>query len=190
MKVDLLVDALISLIQSVNAILDNPALELCRSTLEPVLNVTRNRILENIPDCELGPFRLLIFLEFCAHLNLGLTTSKKIRNLLYPVSGTASNRLILNHGAGPKPDPQGVVDEICLMLQSEMSTPSRPVFMDEIEPMLCEAMPSSSTDNRWGGNDTFIKGQFLFRLDEHGSPLVKSYGNESTWTPVPDHKKD
>jgi hypothetical protein len=188
-KIDLLVDELMLLIESVNTILDNPELELCRSTLEPILNATTSRILGIHPDCQLGPFRLLIFLEFCAHLNMGLTMpNQKIRNLLYPVSGTASYSLICDHGAGPKEDTDGVVDEICGMMQSEMSTPSRPVFMDEIEPMLCEAAVASSSDNGWGGNDTFIKGQSLFRIDEHGAPLVKSYNDRLKWTPVPDIK--
>jgi hypothetical protein len=63
--------------------------------------------------------------------------------------------------------------------------------MDEIEPMLCEAAMASSSDNGWGGDDTtFIKGQSLFRIDEHGAPLVKSYNDRLKWNPVPDHKKD
>jgi hypothetical protein len=183
-KIDLLVDELILLIESVNTILGNPELELCRSTLEPSLNSTRSRIRMNLPDLELGPFRLLVFLEFCAHLNVGLTMpNKKIRDLLYPVAGTASYGLISDHGAGEKDDTDGVVDQICVMLQSELSTPSRPVFMDEIEPMLREAAGSG-----WEGNDTFFKGQSLFRLDEHGAPVVKSYNVRMNWVPVPDHE--
>jgi hypothetical protein len=186
-KVDLLVDELIKLIDSVNTILDSLVLAVGRSTLEPLLNATSNRVLEILPGLEMVPFRLLLFLEFCAHLNVGLTTgTKKIRDLLYPVSGTASHRLILKHVLADKRfkdrDPCKLVDDACSFLKSELSSADRQAFMDEIEPMLCEAMPSD--EYRWGGNDTFIKGQSLFRINEHGVPFVRSYGKESEWMPI------
>jgi hypothetical protein len=186
-KVDLLVDELIKLIDSVNRILESLVLALGRSTLEPLLNATSNRIREILPGLELVPFRLLLFLEFCAHLNVGLTMgTEKIRNLLYPVSGTASHRLILKHLLADERfkdrDPGDLVDVTCSFLISELSTTDRQVFMDEIEPMLCEVMPSD--EYRWGGNDTFIKGQSLFWINEGGVPFVRSYGKESAWTPI------
>jgi hypothetical protein len=174
-KVDLLVDELMSLIKAVNEIEENGLLKLCRATLEPRLTSTSNRIREVLPDCELCPFRLLVFLQFCAHLNVGLTACKNLRNILYPVAGAASHCHIVGNGFK-----DSAIDEICSFLQSEMSTPSRIVFMDEIEPMLCEA---STQHRRWEGKDIFIKGQDLFRLDEHGTPWVKVF-RSMTWSRV------
>jgi hypothetical protein len=128
---------------------------------------------------------LLVFLQFCSHLNVGVQPSQKIRNLLYPVSGTASRAWIVDNAVG-KEDHDCQVDRVCSYLQSEFSRrANRVVFMDEIEPMLCNAFPSS--DQRWEGRDIFIKGQYLFRLDEHGSPFVKYY-ESLVWSPVPEKK--
>jgi hypothetical protein len=145
-KVDLLlVDELMSLIDSVNAIEDNGSLELlCRSTVEPYLNATSARIREILPGCELCPFRLLVFLQWCAHLNVGTTACKNLRNLLYPVFGAVSHCHIVANGFH---DSQ--VDEICSILQSKMSTPSRVVFMDQIESCCVRQVPITD-----GGKDT------------------------------------
>ena len=81
-KVDLLVDELTSLLRSVNGLLGSQSLEVSRSTLDSRLNYTSKRIGEVLPGCELSPMRMVLFLEFCAHLNMGLFQTKKIRNLL------------------------------------------------------------------------------------------------------------
>jgi hypothetical protein len=188
-KVDSLVDALISLINAVNEISvemeeNGLLLEPCRTVLNPLLNTTRDQIRAIDPNCDFEPFRLLLFLHFCAHLNLGLKACKKLRNLLYPVSGDASHGGIVDGGFKKGDDSQ--VDEICSFLQSEMSTVAgRVVFMDEIEPMLCLAFPS---ERSWEGKDIFIKGQLLFRLDDNGTPWVKSYEKILTWSVVREKK--
>lgn len=178
-QVDLLVDELLMLIELVNAIEDDAV---DRSTMEPKLISTSNRIRDTLPGCELDPFRLLLFLQFCVHLNVGLTLRTSVRNLLFPIVGETSHRVIVDTIGFA----DSRVDEICSLLRSEMSTPSRPVFMDEIEPLLCE----TKSHRRWEGYDIFIKGQYLFRLDEQGVPLVKVYGDQEMWSRVTSLRED
>ena len=54
--------------------------------------------------------------------------------------------------------------------------------MDEIEPMLCAAASSEI-------GDTYIKGQYLFRLDEHGVAWMQVY-KAVYWMRVPAIKDD
>ena len=55
--------------------------------------------------------------------------------------------------------------------------------MDEIEPMLCAAASSEIIE------DTYIKGQYLFRLDEHGVAWMQVY-KAVYWMRVPAIKDD
>jgi hypothetical protein len=169
--VDKVVDVLFELIGSINAVPDG---EMSFMVMEPLLKRTVSD-LNKVVHCELGEFRLLVFLQICAHLRIGLRTSTNLREILYPVVGAASHAHILHHGF--KADQ---VLEVFDMLRSEMSTGIRRVPMDEVEPLLCE----SKAGRLLTKFDVFIKGQALFRLDESGVPWIKGYG-EYCWRRIP-----
>jgi hypothetical protein len=182
-----LVDELLFLLKQVNELVSGRLVSSCQEILD-----TANAQIERNFKFDLGTFRLLLFVQFCAHVGVVIEPGVTLREMIYPIKGTfAYERIerIVVKDKGGLPDKVGLrpekveekVHEICRFLQSELSTSSRRVFMDEIETMLWDDCEEGHVSEL----DTFIKGQSLFRLDDEGTPLVKPYGHDSAWTRVP-----
>ena len=73
-----------------------------------------------------------------------------------------------------------MADVVANELVNELSTKERPLFMDNIEALLCESFGTRELKKF----DVFIRGQTLFWLDENGQPWMKEYGPDKDWIKV------
>jgi hypothetical protein len=169
-RVDLLTDILLRLLNSINNLAGDGARPIPRVDLQRLVLQANDEAKVGLR-CELGEFRLLIFLQFCATMCIVLKTGRYLRYLLYPVEGAASFENILKHGF-KKED----VDEVCQLLMYELEGPAFPLHMDQLETMLCE----STIGRMLTKTDVYIRFQSLFRLDDDGVPWMKKYGSV-TW---------
>jgi hypothetical protein len=164
--VDAVVDSLLSLCDTVNILGRTSGGEVSRDSIMGALDGTAATI-RATAKCELGGFRLMLFLQGCAHLRVRLEPGLCLRQIFYPVKGSGSWNNVKE---------QGVADEdvaaVCREIQKELSTPTRPVWMDEVEVVLCESKEGRLLQKY----DTFIKGTTLFRLDNIGECWIKLYG--------------
>jgi hypothetical protein len=168
--VDKVVDIVLLLCDSINLELSPDHAVVTRETMMGLVEDASQRI-NSVAKCELGPFRLMILLQGCAHLGVRLQIGKHLREMFFPVKGAGSWTHITDHGVV-----DADVQVVCREIQSELSTTKRKVQMDEVEPVLCE----SKEGRLLRKYDTFVKGQSLFRLDEIGSSWLKLYG-EYRW---------
>lgn len=161
-KVESITTILLGLLNKIN---EMPSID--SWAMEELLEKTTGDI-NAVARCELGLFRLQVFLQFCAHLRIRLHAHPKLREILFPVKTAASHGHITSHGFS---DEQ--VFDVCEMLKQELSEPSRVKHNDELEVELCE-----STDGRLLQLvDVFIKGQGVWSLDDYGCSWVKPYGS-------------
>jgi hypothetical protein len=139
---------------------------------------TRKIIHETSP-CDMGHFRIQLFLYFCSHLRLRLHSGPHLRQMIYPVPGCASHNHLKKHGLHLD------VPLSCDTLLREMTKDGNWVQIDTIETMLCE----SFDDRLLTMFDIFVRGQSLFLLDENGSPWFRPYGSQTLWSRVAVHFK-
>jgi hypothetical protein len=164
--VDGIVDIILKLCDSLNLLFHSGAtasrlevLSLVEAAAEEIRGVGR---------CELGTFRLMILLQGCAFMKVRLRSGTHLRQMFFPVNGSGSWEHLMDVGISADN-----VESVCFELQRELSTPSRTVWMDEVEVVLCE-----SKDGRLLQKfDTFIVGQMLWRIDDFGGVWVKFYNN-------------
>jgi hypothetical protein len=173
-RVDHLTDILLELLEAINDISGDGSKAIPRVKLQLLVLAANLKIKESL-GCELGEFWLLIFLQFCALLRIVLKSGRYLRSLLYPVEGAASFEHIIKSGFKAEE-----VGEVCVMLLAELGTSTRPLYMDELETMLCESCEGRMLLKF----DVFIKGQSLFRLDDDGVPWMKEY-SKVVWRRVP-----
>jgi hypothetical protein len=173
-RVDFLTEVLLELLDAVNDISGDGSNAIPRVKLQPLV-LAANLKIKKFLGCELGEFRLLIFLQFCALLRIVLKPGRYLRSLLYPAEGMASFEHIIKSGFKAEE-----VDKVCEMLLTELGSPTHPLYMDELETMLCESCEGRMLLKF----DVFIKGQTLFRLDDDGVPWMKEY-SKVVWRRVP-----
>jgi hypothetical protein len=122
----------------------------------------------------------MILLQGCAFMKVRLRSGTHLRQMFFPVNGSGSWEHLMDVGISADN-----VESVCFELQRELSTPSRTVWMDEVEVVLCE-----SKDGRLLQKfDTFIVGQMLWRIDDFGGVWVKFYNNYEWIRFVPRHKR-
>jgi hypothetical protein len=124
-----------------------------------------------IAPCQLGSFRLMLLLQGCSYLKVGMRTGTSTRQIFFPVKDSGSWQHVKDVGVSDEH-----VESVCYEIQRELSTPARKVWMDEVEVILCESKEGRLLEKF----DTFVKGQMLFLMDDHGSVWIKKY-NENHW---------
>lgn len=124
-----------------------------------------------VAPCEMGAFRLMIFISFAATLRVRLDPRPKLRQIHFPVKGSGSWNHVKDVCVADSD-----VESVCREIQRELSTPWRRVCIDEVEVILCE----SKLGRLLQKYDTFVKGQSLFRLDSGGESWLKRHG-EYVW---------
>lgn len=165
--VDKVVDLLLALCDSVNLlkgtiIRHGTFLDLVESTASAIRDEAK---------CELGAFRLMILLQGCAFLGVRVEKGTHLREMFFPVKGSGSWCHLTDVGIA-----ENQIESVCREIQRELSTPSRPFWMDEVEVVLCE----SKNGRLLQKYDTFIYGQMLFKMDDEGSVWIKLFG-ENEW---------
>jgi hypothetical protein len=177
--VDGIVDCILNLCDSLNLLYDSKdsvsrdeVLDLVEAAAEVIRDIGR---------CELGSFRLMIVLQCCAYMKVRLKSGVQLRQMFFPVKDSGSWNHVREAGVEAVD-----VEAVCYEIQREISTPSRFVWMDEVEVILCE-----SKDGRLLQKfDTFVMGQLLWRIDDFGSVWIKLH-NEKLWKRyTARHKRD
>jgi hypothetical protein len=178
--VDHVCRCLFQLLDDVNALVDSNNRKL--NTL--VDSNDRNLILEIVSKasdsirskakCELGSFRIMILLQGAMYLGLRVNPGTRLRNLFFPVRGSGSWSHLMETKVS-----ETEIEQVCLEIARELSTPDHVVTMDEVEVILCE----SKNGRLLKKYDLVIKGQSLFKFDDNGAPVMKEYGKHE-WVPV------
>ena len=127
-----------------------------------------------IAKCELGCFRLMIFLQGAVYLGVRVQPGVHLRQIFFPIEGSGS----WSHLKEAK-IAESEVEAVCLEVGKELSTADRFIWMDEVEVILCESKDSRLLKKF----DLIIKGQSLFKLDDDGRSFMKLFG-QTTWVPV------
>jgi len=186
-------------IEWVNSLSDvgsNPVIDMPLESMKARCNQTIKAI-SNVASCQFSHFRLGIFTTILAGCGL-LREGKHLRNLMYPVKGSAS----FKHLSCPvadimsrdraralgtnkehesiSNDGEGVVKEgqhdLCMLyLSAELAFPI--YLRDEIECILCESHPMRSLNCR----DWFRKGSTLFDCNANGEFFCRHYGRDTMW---------
>lgn len=151
----------------------------------------------NIASCQFSHFRLAILTTILTGCGL-LKEGRHLRNLMYPVKGSASfkhlsspvadvmspkraralvdnkaNEAICNDGTGAVNEDQH--DLFMQYLSGELGF--RVYLRDEIECILCESHPMRSLNCR----DWFRKGISLYDCNEKGEYMQRKYGRNTEW---------
>ena len=163
---------LVEFLEDVNALGEEEGPITQKRVLEIVTMATA-RIREKAK-CELGSFRLMIFLQGAIFLRVRVMPGPHLRQIFFPVKNSGSWAHLDETGVS-----ENSMEAVCVEIQKELSTRDRFIWMDEVEVILCEAK---------GGRllkkfDVIIKGQSLFKLNDVGRSFVKKYG-ENEWLEV------
>jgi hypothetical protein len=116
-----------------------------------------------IAPCQLESFRLMLLLQGCSYLKVRMRTGTSTRQIFFPVKDSGSWDHVKDVGVSDEH-----VESVCYE--------ARKVWMDEVEVILCESKEGRLLEKF----DTFVKGQMLFIMDNHGSVWIKKY-NENHW---------
>jgi hypothetical protein len=181
-----------------------PVHDMPLASMKAKCNMTISDI-SKVASCQFGHFRLGIFTTILSGCGL-LKEGAHLRNLMYPVKGSAS----FKHLFCPIADfmsPQRAQalcnneSDVCISNDGEGSVDEEhhDVFMqylsgelgfkvyarDEIECILCESHPMRSLNCR----DWFRKGIALYDCNEKGQSVRREYGKGTTWEKLrpPDH---
>lgn len=168
--VDAVVDSLLSLCDRVNLVIRPSQCETGDAAILKLLSEASQQV-GAVAKCELGSFRLMLFLQGCGYLRVRLEPGEYLRRMFYPVKGSGSWNHVKEQHVEDKD-----VGMVCLEVQKELSTPRRKVWMDEVEVILCESKEGRLLQKF----DTFIKGTSLFRFDNVGECWIKRFG-EYVW---------
>ena len=183
-------------INSLSSCVDIPVVDMPLPSLKAQCDKTIKEI-GNIASCQFSHFRLAIFTTIVTGCGL-LKEGKHLRNLMYPVKGSASykhlsspvadvmspqraralvdnktNEAIANDGTGVVKEEQH--DLFMQYLSGELGF--RVYVRDEIECILCESHPMRSLSCR----DWFRKGQSLYDCNEKGEYMQRKYGRNTEW---------
>lgn len=181
-----------------------PVVDMPISTLKAKCERTIKEI-ANVAPCQFSHFRLGILTTILSGCGL-LKEGKHLRNLMYPVKGSASykhlcspvadymslqraralgnnetNEDISNDGTGVVEESQH--DLFMQYLSAELGF--RVYVRDEMECILCESHPMRSLNCR----DWFRKGISLYDCNENGEFFRRDYGRTTEWVKLlpPDH---
>mmetsp|Transcript_118302 Transcript_118302/g.232253 ORF Transcript_118302/g.232253 Transcript_118302/m.232253 type:complete len:1455 (-) Transcript_118302:1531-5895(-) len=186
----------IAWINSLSSAVTNPLIDMPLDSIKAKCDKTIMQI-SKVTSCQFSHFRLGILTTILSGCGL-LKEGKHLRNLMYPVQGSASykhlhspdadymspqraralgnnetNVPISNDGKGFIPDEHQ--DLFMQYLSGELGFK---VYMrDEIECILCESHPMRSLNCR----DWFRKGITLFDCNENGEFFSREYGKDTTW---------
>jgi len=181
-----------------------PVIDMPLSMLKDRCNQTIREI-GKIASCQFSHFRLAILTTILSGCGL-LKEGKHLRNLMYPVKGSASfkhlsrpvadfmspqratalcnnieNEAVSNDGTGVVEE-----DQHDLFMQYLSAELGFPVYVrDEIECILCESHPMRSLNCR----DWFRKGMSLYDCNEKGEFFCRKYGRNTEWMKLrpPEH---
>ena len=186
----------IAWINSLSSCGNMPVMDMPLSSMKAACNKTINAIAK-VASCQFSHFRLGIFTTIMSGCGL-LKQGKHLRNLMYPMKGSASfkhlgcpvadvmsperaralsdnktNESISNDGNGFIAEEQH--DLFMQYLSAELGF--KVYVRDEMECILCESHPMRSLNCR----DWFRKGMSLYDCDYNGRFFCREYGRNTTW---------
>ena len=170
--IDNVCGCLVEFLEDVNALGEEEGPVTQKRVLE-MITVAAGRIREKVK-CELGSFRLMIFLQGAIFLRVRVKPGPHLRQIFFPVRNSGSWAHLDETGVS-----ENAMEAVCVEIQKELSTPDRFIWMDEVEVILCEAKGNRILKKF----DVIIKGQSLFKLNSEGQSFVKKYG-EHEWVEV------
>lgn len=116
---------------------------------------------------ELGEFRLMIIVQICCLIKVGVKGHEDLRSLVYPVANLGAATQLKNVTPGDRPYVLTLITKAAGLGEDEGTNPG--------EGLLCEMSETRCTHIF----DVVLPGQFLFRHGKNGENMLQPYGSDT-----------